>query len=51
LIDVFKIFLDKYKTDDELRKALPDGMHPGEEGQTLISEAIKELLRNKFNLE
>lgn len=50
LIDVFKIFLDKYTTDDELRKALPDGMHPGEEGQTLISDAIKELLRNKFNL-
>jgi lysophospholipase L1-like esterase len=49
LIDVFKIFQDKYKTDDELKKVLPDGMHPGEEGQTLIFNAIRELFENKFN--
>ena len=49
LIDVFKIFQDKYKTDDELKKVLPDGLHPGEEGQTLIFNAIRELFENKFN--
>lgn len=48
LIDIFKIFQDRYKTDDELRKVLPDGMHPGEEGQTLISDAITEFLENKL---
>ena len=50
LIDIFKIFQDKYKTDDELRKVLPDGMHPGEEGQTLIFNAIRELLERRFKL-
>jgi lysophospholipase L1-like esterase len=49
LIDIFKIFKDKYKTDDELKKVLPDGMHPGEEGQTLIFNAIRELFENKLN--
>ena len=49
LIDIFKIFQDKYKTDDELKKVLPDGMHPGEEGQTLIFNAIRELFENKLN--
>jgi lysophospholipase L1-like esterase len=50
LIDVFKIFQDKYKTEDELRKVLPDGMHPCEEGQILIGNAIKELLERKSYL-
>lgn len=49
LIDIFKIFQDKYKTEEELRKVLPDGMHPGEEGQTLIFNAIREMFENKFN--
>lgn len=48
LIDIFKIFQDKYVTEDELRKVLPDGMHPGEEGQTLIGDAIIELLEREF---